>query len=232
MLLMDEPFGALDAMTRDILHDELERIWRERKLTVLFVTHNVREAARLGDRIVLLSSRPGRVIDEHRVDIPRPAPDRLPRGRGASPPRSPTGCARRWAAMATDTLPARRDRHGTISRAGRAGDSPAGQDGRAGGRRLWAATWPKLAASRSCIAVWQVVVWSRVEAAVRRCPARLTVGARAVATCSATGEFWDGRRHHAAPRPSSASPSRSPIGLAARHRGGPDPGAAGRASAR
>ncbi|MCW6006802.1 ABC transporter ATP-binding protein [Micromonospora sp. CPCC 205371] len=72
VLLMDEPFGALDAMTRDILHDELERIWSERRLTVVFVTHNVREAARLSDRIVLLSSRPGRVISETRVDIPRP----------------------------------------------------------------------------------------------------------------------------------------------------------------
>ncbi|MEV0000784.1 ABC transporter ATP-binding protein [Micromonospora sp. NPDC050980] len=72
VLLMDEPFGALDAMTRDILHDELERIWGERKLTVLFVTHNVREAARLADRIVLLSSRPGRIIYATRVGVPRP----------------------------------------------------------------------------------------------------------------------------------------------------------------
>jgi sulfonate transport system ATP-binding protein len=72
VLLMDEPFGALDAMTRDILHDEIERIWSERGLTVLFVTHNVREAARLGNRIVLLSSRPGRVVDDRRVEIPRP----------------------------------------------------------------------------------------------------------------------------------------------------------------
>jgi NitT/TauT family transport system ATP-binding protein len=72
ILLMDEPFGALDAMTRDLLHDELERIWSATKLTILFVTHNVREAARLGDRIVLLTSRPGRVAAEFPVDIPRP----------------------------------------------------------------------------------------------------------------------------------------------------------------
>jgi NitT/TauT family transport system ATP-binding protein len=72
ILLMDEPFGALDAMTRDLLHDELDRICAERGLTVLFVTHNVREAVRLGDRVVVLSSRPGRVIDEFAVPIQRP----------------------------------------------------------------------------------------------------------------------------------------------------------------
>jgi NitT/TauT family transport system ATP-binding protein len=72
VLLMDEPFGALDAMTRDLLHDELEALWRDRRLTVLFVTHNVREAARLADRIVLLSSRPGRIVAEFDVDIDRP----------------------------------------------------------------------------------------------------------------------------------------------------------------
>lgn len=72
VLLMDEPFGALDAMTRDILHDEMEAIWSRTGLTVLFVTHNVREAVRLGDRVVLLSSRPGRVVAEFPVGIPRP----------------------------------------------------------------------------------------------------------------------------------------------------------------
>lgn len=72
ILLMDEPFGALDAMTRDLLHDELEQLWSDRNLTVVFVTHNVREAARLADRVVLLSSRPGRVAETFAVDLPRP----------------------------------------------------------------------------------------------------------------------------------------------------------------
>jgi NitT/TauT family transport system ATP-binding protein len=72
VLLMDEPFGALDAMTRDRLHDELETVWRETQKTVVFVTHNVREAVRLGDRVVLLASRPGRVAEIFPVDIPRP----------------------------------------------------------------------------------------------------------------------------------------------------------------
>jgi NitT/TauT family transport system ATP-binding protein len=72
LLLMDEPFGALDAMTRDILHDELENVWRRRGLTVIFVTHNVREAVRLGDRVVLLTSRPGRIAAEFAVEFSRP----------------------------------------------------------------------------------------------------------------------------------------------------------------
>lgn len=72
VLLMDEPFGALDAMTRDVLHDELERLWRETGLSVIFVTHNVREAVRLGDRVILLSSRPGRIVEEYPIAIDRP----------------------------------------------------------------------------------------------------------------------------------------------------------------
>ena len=82
VLLMDEPFGALDAMTRDVLHDELERLWNETGLTVLFVTHNVREAVRLGDRVVLLSSRPGRVVAEFPVDHPTTSPHRHAGGCG------------------------------------------------------------------------------------------------------------------------------------------------------
>lgn len=72
VLLMDEPFAALDAQTRDLLHDELERIWAETGRTIIFVTHNVREAVRLGDRVVLLTFRPGRVKREYAIDLPRP----------------------------------------------------------------------------------------------------------------------------------------------------------------
>ena len=72
VLLMDEPFAALDAITRDVLHEELVKLWQETQLTVIFVTHNVREAARLGQRVILLSSRPGRIAREWRVDIPQP----------------------------------------------------------------------------------------------------------------------------------------------------------------
>jgi NitT/TauT family transport system ATP-binding protein len=72
VLLMDEPFAALDAQTRDLLHDELERIWDNTGRTIIFVTHNVREAVRLGDRVVLLTFRPGRVKHEFPVGLPRP----------------------------------------------------------------------------------------------------------------------------------------------------------------
>jgi len=72
VLLMDEPFGAIDAITRDLLHDELERVWQETGVTIVFVTHNVAEAVRLGDRVLVLSSRPGRVVAEFPVTIPRP----------------------------------------------------------------------------------------------------------------------------------------------------------------
>jgi NitT/TauT family transport system ATP-binding protein len=72
VLLMDEPFAALDAITREQLYGDIQRIWQSRKKTIVFVTHNVREAACLGDRVVLFSPNPGRVQEEFRIDLPRP----------------------------------------------------------------------------------------------------------------------------------------------------------------
>ena len=72
ILLMDEPFAALDAQTRDMLHDELERIWKETSPTIVFVTHNVREAVRLGDRVLLMSFRPGRIKTQFQINLKRP----------------------------------------------------------------------------------------------------------------------------------------------------------------
>ena len=72
ILLMDEPFAALDAQTRDNLHDELERLWQETGKTIVFITHNVREAVRLGDRVIVLTPRPGRIRREFLVELPRP----------------------------------------------------------------------------------------------------------------------------------------------------------------
>ena len=72
VVLMDEPLGALDAMTRDHMHDEIERVWESNQFSVLFVTHNMREAVRLADRVVLMSSSPGRVKLDQRISIPRP----------------------------------------------------------------------------------------------------------------------------------------------------------------
>ena len=72
VLLMDEPFAALDAMTREQLYGDLQKIWEARKKTIVFVTHNVREAACLGDRVVLFSPHPGRIREEFKIDLPRP----------------------------------------------------------------------------------------------------------------------------------------------------------------
>jgi NitT/TauT family transport system ATP-binding protein len=72
MLLMDEPFGALDSQTRIVLQEELLRIWRDQRQIVLFVTHDLDEAVRLGDRILVMTGRPGRIREEIPVPIPRP----------------------------------------------------------------------------------------------------------------------------------------------------------------
>jgi NitT/TauT family transport system ATP-binding protein len=72
VLLMDEPFAALDAMTREQLYGDLQEIWQARKKTIVFVTHNVREAACLGDRVVLFSPHPGRIREEFKIELPRP----------------------------------------------------------------------------------------------------------------------------------------------------------------
>jgi NitT/TauT family transport system ATP-binding protein len=72
VLLADEPFAALDAQTREILQEELQRVWQETRNTFVFVTHNVREAVFLADRVILMSAPPGTLVAEHRIEAPRP----------------------------------------------------------------------------------------------------------------------------------------------------------------
>ena len=72
VLLADEPFGALDAQARELLQDELQRVWAENRKTFVFVTHNVREAVFLADRVLLMSAPPGRLLEEQRIRTPRP----------------------------------------------------------------------------------------------------------------------------------------------------------------
>jgi NitT/TauT family transport system ATP-binding protein len=71
MLLMDEPFAALDAMSREFMMDELQRIWMTTGKSVLFITHSIPEAVYLSDRVITLSPRPGRVIDDIKIELPR-----------------------------------------------------------------------------------------------------------------------------------------------------------------
>lgn len=72
ILLMDEPFGSLDALTRQVLQDELLKIWQADKKTVVFVTHSIDEAVFLSDRVVIMGTRPGRVLRDVEIDLPRP----------------------------------------------------------------------------------------------------------------------------------------------------------------
>ena len=72
LLLMDEPFGALDAMTREQMNDELQRVWMQRRKTVLFITHSISEAIYLGDRVLVMSPRPGHLLADIKIDFPRP----------------------------------------------------------------------------------------------------------------------------------------------------------------
>ncbi|MFF0147907.1 ABC transporter ATP-binding protein [Amycolatopsis sulphurea] len=72
LLLMDEPFGALDAMTRDSMNFEIQRIWRTTGCSVLFVTHSISEAVWLGDRVVVVGDKPGRIVADVTIDLPRP----------------------------------------------------------------------------------------------------------------------------------------------------------------
>ena len=72
ILLMDEPFGALDIQTRELLYQELQEIWQRTQTTILFITHNVEEAVYLGDRVIILSGHPGTVQKEHHVNSSRP----------------------------------------------------------------------------------------------------------------------------------------------------------------
>ena len=143
LLLMDEPFGSLDAITRDLLHDELERLWMELGFTTLFVTHDVREAVRLGDRVVILSSRPGRVVEEVAVDLPHPrvgVDDRHGRDRLHHHPPPPR---RRSSAMAAErSRPRSASSPGSTASSCRS--SPASRSGSGSGPP----TWPHLAGHR------------------------------------------------------------------------------------
>jgi NitT/TauT family transport system ATP-binding protein len=73
VLLMDEPFGALDAITRTQIRHDLELLWMETRKTVLFITHSIEEAIGLSDRVLVMSPNPGRIVDEIAIDLPRPA---------------------------------------------------------------------------------------------------------------------------------------------------------------
>ena len=238
VLLMDEPFGALDAMTRDLLHDELERIWTERRLTVLFVTHNVREAVRLGDRVVLLPAGPAGSVERVPASTsPAPA-HRLPRGRDLAAEITDELARGGRAGMAVMTS-RRRHRHGPRRRARSSGldalraRRPRERPGRRARLRAdLVATWPKLAAIAIALGVWQLVVLVGLEARRTSCPAPADGPRASSRRRSAHADVLDGARHHDAAGASSASPSRVADRRRDRRRGRRGSGAARRRSAR
>jgi NitT/TauT family transport system ATP-binding protein len=77
VLLMDEPFSALDAQTRQLMQEELLAIWERARQTIVYVTHNIHEAVYMADRVVVLSRRPGRVMAEVKIELPRPREERM-----------------------------------------------------------------------------------------------------------------------------------------------------------
>ncbi len=77
ILMMDEPFGALDAITRTQIRHDLEMLWMETQKTVLFITHSIEEAVGLSDRVLVMSKSPGRIVEEIPIDLPRPRPAHL-----------------------------------------------------------------------------------------------------------------------------------------------------------
>ena len=91
ILLMDEPFAALDAQTRELMQDELLRIWSQARKTVLFITHQIDEAIYLADRVVVFSGRPGKVKDSIAIDIERPRPIGIKRQRAFTRSRIASG---------------------------------------------------------------------------------------------------------------------------------------------
>ena len=203
ILLMDEPFGALDAMTRDLLHAELERLWADRNLSVVFVTHNVREAARLADRVVLLSSRPGRVVSEFDGRHRTPPAHGLPRGVEPRRRDHRRAADRRCAAMPTSDVDRAATPSSTRSWPASTPSSWPQRGGRPLARRLWSAAWPKLAAIAIALALWEAGGGERVAPEFVLPPPEKVWDA--LKEQAESGTLWTAIAHHACAEPPSAS---------------------------
>ena len=169
MLLMDEPFAALDAITRDLLHEELTRVWQEQGIAVVFVTHNVREAVRLGQRVVLMGSRPGRVVREWQVEVDQPRQIESPGVAALAAEITAAAATRRSAAMAVDTHTGRAS--GDRRRRRRAGRPrvPRWCRGSGGGRRGPSAgrVLPPLVAVAVLVGIWQLAYLADLKPSLR-----------------------------------------------------------------